>query len=124
MQLFHSPTSPYVRKVQVTAIEKGLGEGLTLVPCNLVCRVRAAALSAGYDPEVAQGAASGPTPCPPGPEPSSAPGSEIELAPALIVRARAIGAAAQVGQDIAQPVEGDDGVHPQDLLPRLVEEDQ
>jgi glutathione S-transferase len=34
MKLFHSPTSPYVRKVQVTAIEKGLGGSLTLVPCN------------------------------------------------------------------------------------------
>jgi glutathione S-transferase len=34
MRLFYSPTSPYVRKVQVTAIEKGLGERLTLVPCN------------------------------------------------------------------------------------------
>ena len=34
MRLFYSPTSPYVRKVQVTAIEKGLGDRLTLVPCN------------------------------------------------------------------------------------------
>lgn len=34
MQLFFSPTSPYVRKVRVTAIEKGLGESLALVPCN------------------------------------------------------------------------------------------
>ena len=34
MRLFYSPTSPYVRKVHVTAIEKGLGNCLTLVPCN------------------------------------------------------------------------------------------
>ena len=34
MKLFFSPTSPYVRKVQVVAIEKGLGEQLRLVPCN------------------------------------------------------------------------------------------
>jgi glutathione S-transferase len=34
MRLFYSPTSPYVRKVQVTAIEKGLEDRLTLVPCN------------------------------------------------------------------------------------------
>ncbi|MBS0395030.1 MAG: glutathione S-transferase N-terminal domain-containing protein [Proteobacteria bacterium] len=31
MQLFHSPTSPYVRKVRVVALEKGLGERVTLV---------------------------------------------------------------------------------------------
>ncbi len=34
MQLFFSPTSPYVRKVRVTAIEKGLGGRVTLVPCD------------------------------------------------------------------------------------------
>jgi glutathione S-transferase len=34
MQLFFSPTSPYVRKVRVTAMDKGLGERVTLVPCN------------------------------------------------------------------------------------------
>jgi glutathione S-transferase len=34
MKLFFSPTSPYVRKVRVTAIEKGLGGRITLVPCN------------------------------------------------------------------------------------------
>jgi glutathione S-transferase len=34
MQLFFSPTSPYVRKVRVTAIEKGLGARIALVPCT------------------------------------------------------------------------------------------
>ncbi len=34
MQLFYSPTSPYVRKVHVMAIEKGLAEQIALVPCN------------------------------------------------------------------------------------------
>ena len=35
MKLFFSPTSPYVRKVRVTAIEKGLDRGITLIPCNV-----------------------------------------------------------------------------------------
>jgi glutathione S-transferase len=34
MQLFFSPTSPYVRKARVTAIEKGLAGRITLIPCN------------------------------------------------------------------------------------------
>jgi len=34
MQLFYSTTSPYVRKVHVMAIEKGLAEQIALVPCN------------------------------------------------------------------------------------------
>lgn len=34
MQLYFSPTSPYVRKVHVMAIEKGLAEQIALVPCN------------------------------------------------------------------------------------------
>jgi len=35
MKLFYSPTSPYVRKVRVMAIEKGLDGHITLVPCNV-----------------------------------------------------------------------------------------
>ncbi|MGF1643212.1 MAG: glutathione S-transferase N-terminal domain-containing protein [Thiotrichales bacterium] len=34
MQLFISPTSPYVRKVRVTAHEKGLSDALTTTRCN------------------------------------------------------------------------------------------
>ena len=34
MQLFYSTTSPYVRKVRVTAIEKGLGGGMDLRLCD------------------------------------------------------------------------------------------
>lgn len=34
MRLFYSTTSPYARKVLVTALEKGLGERLTLVTVN------------------------------------------------------------------------------------------
>lgn len=34
MRLFHSATSPYVRKVMVTAIETGQAEAITLVPSN------------------------------------------------------------------------------------------
>jgi len=34
MKLFYSPTSPYARKVLVTALEKGLGDRLELVQCN------------------------------------------------------------------------------------------
>lgn len=32
MRLFHSPTSPYVRKVMVTLLETGQADGVTLVP--------------------------------------------------------------------------------------------
>lgn len=34
MKLFYSPTSPYARKVLVTALEKGLGDRIELVECN------------------------------------------------------------------------------------------
>jgi glutathione S-transferase len=34
MKLFFSPTSPYVRKVRVVAIEKGLADRIELVPAN------------------------------------------------------------------------------------------
>jgi len=34
MKLFFSPTSPYVRKVRVVAMEKGLGDRIELVPAN------------------------------------------------------------------------------------------
>ena len=34
MQLFYSPTSPYVRKVRVVAIEKGLADRIELVAAN------------------------------------------------------------------------------------------
>jgi glutathione S-transferase len=34
MHLYFSPTSPYVRKVRVTAIEKGLESRITLIACN------------------------------------------------------------------------------------------
>ncbi|MGF1546766.1 MAG: glutathione S-transferase N-terminal domain-containing protein [Thiotrichales bacterium] len=34
MQLFISPTSPYVRKVRVTAIEKGFGNSLVTTRCD------------------------------------------------------------------------------------------
>ncbi len=35
MKLFYTATSPYARKVRVTLLEKGLGERIELVPCNL-----------------------------------------------------------------------------------------
>jgi glutathione S-transferase len=35
MKLYSSPTSPYVRKVRVTAIEKGLDGRIALSPCNV-----------------------------------------------------------------------------------------
>jgi glutathione S-transferase len=34
MHLFFSPTSPYARKVLVTALEKGLGDRIELLHCN------------------------------------------------------------------------------------------
>jgi len=34
MQFFFSPTSSYVRKVRVTAIEKGLEGRITLIRCS------------------------------------------------------------------------------------------
>ncbi len=34
MKLFFSPTSPYVRKVRVVALEKGLADRIELVPAN------------------------------------------------------------------------------------------
>jgi glutathione S-transferase len=34
MKLFFSPTSPYVRKVRVVAIEKGLADRIELIPAN------------------------------------------------------------------------------------------
>ena len=34
MKLFHSPTSPYVRKVMVTAIEKGLDGQIEKMPSS------------------------------------------------------------------------------------------
>lgn len=34
MKLFYSPTSPYARKVLVTALEKGVGERLDVVQCD------------------------------------------------------------------------------------------
>jgi len=34
MKLFYSLTSPYARKVRVTAYEKGLADRIELVPCN------------------------------------------------------------------------------------------
>lgn len=34
MKLFYSPTSPYARKVLVTALEKGLGDRIELIDCN------------------------------------------------------------------------------------------
>ncbi|MGF1528143.1 MAG: glutathione S-transferase N-terminal domain-containing protein [Candidatus Competibacterales bacterium] len=34
MKLLYSPTSPYARKVRLTALEKGVGERLELVVCN------------------------------------------------------------------------------------------
>ncbi len=34
MKLLHSPTSPYVRKVRVVALEKGLSSRIELVPAN------------------------------------------------------------------------------------------
>ena len=34
MKLFHSPTSPYVRKVMVTAIEKGLDGQIEKMPTS------------------------------------------------------------------------------------------
>lgn len=34
MDLYFSPTSPYVRKVRVTAIEKGLGGSLNVIPTD------------------------------------------------------------------------------------------
>ncbi|MBS0241249.1 MAG: glutathione S-transferase [Proteobacteria bacterium] len=36
MKLFYSPTSPYVRKVMVTAIEKGLDGGIEKTPTSVV----------------------------------------------------------------------------------------
>jgi glutathione S-transferase len=35
MKLFYTATSPYARKVRATLLEKGLGERIELVPCNL-----------------------------------------------------------------------------------------
>lgn len=35
MKLFHSTTSPYVRKVMVVAHERGLADGIELVPANV-----------------------------------------------------------------------------------------
>lgn len=34
MKLFYSPTSPYARKVLVTALEKGLGDRIELIHCD------------------------------------------------------------------------------------------
>lgn len=35
MKLRYSPTSPYVRKVSVTAIEKGLDNNIERIPTNV-----------------------------------------------------------------------------------------
>src|SRR5277367_6682375 len=34
VKLYHSPSSPYVRKVRICAIARGLGDRIELVPCN------------------------------------------------------------------------------------------
>ncbi len=34
MKLYHSPASPYVRKVRICAITRGIGDRIELVPCN------------------------------------------------------------------------------------------